>query len=501
MKSNCLLLALLLAPLCASAQVASFKDTAQQALLSNPEVQARYHAWQAAKEERSAAAGGYYPRADLSAAASREHRNDPLLQGTYSQNQATLTLTQMLYDGFATRNDVARLDHAALVRYFELRDTSEGTALEILRAYDDVLRYRELVALAEENYIRHRSLLELIKSKAKAGVGRRVDLETASGRLALAESNLLTETSNLHDVTARFQRLTGALPGRDLAPVPVLANRVPGEARIAMASAVRRNPALIAALENVRSAESAARTRNASYQPRIDFQVRSTVGNTVSGFIGSESNQSAGVVLNWNLFSGGADMARTRQYAEQINSAKDLLDKSCRDLRQTLAIAYNDTRKLAEQINYLDQHQLATEKARDAYRQQFDIGQRTLLDLLDTENELFQARRAYFNAMHDLTLAYARTSASMGELVSALGLTAQGADALPDLGDSTEEVASRCQADVPAAYVVDKAALDARANELARESVSTIQAVPVAPATSPARSPVPGATRGGTQTK
>lgn len=479
------LVGILLVPLCATAQVESFKETAQRALLSNPEVQARFHAWQAAQEERAAAAGGYFPRADVSSSVSRENRHDPLLQGSYNQNLATLTLTQMLYDGLATRNDVQRLDHASLVRFFELRDISESTALEVVRAYDDVLRYRELVSFAEENYVQHRALFEQVQRKVQAGVGRRVDLETASGRLALAEANLLTETSNLHDVTARFQRLTGTLPSKQLGPIPGISGSMPSDIGSALTAAIQRNPALIAALENVRSNQSAASIRKSSYEPRIDFQVRSAFGQNVSGNVGSQSNHSAGLVLSWNLFNGGADLARSRQVAQQINTAQDLFDKACRDLRQTLAIAYNDTRKLSEQISYLDEHQLATEKARDAYRKQFDIGQRTLLDLLDTENELFQARRAYTNASHDLTTAYARMAASMGSLVTSLGLTERGADALPELGADKDvlEAANRCRAEAPSGYTVDKDALNRKASELTRELMPT--APPAAPAAKP----------------
>jgi len=458
-----------------SAQGETFKDTAQRALVSNPEILARAHAWQAAKEERAIAAGGYYPRVDLSSGVSREHRDDPLLQANYRQNLTTLTLTQMLYDGFATSNEVSRLDHASLVRYFELRDVSESTTLEVVRAYEDVLRYRELVSFAEENYVQHRALFEQLQRKAKAGVARGVDLETASGRLALAESNLLTESANLHDVTARYQRLTGELPGKDLGPVPSLTKNVPPNAKQAIADAIQHNPGMMAALENIRSNESAASGRKASFQPRLDFQLSSSRGQNVSGYTGSQSNHSAGLVLNWNLFSGGSDLAHSRQVAEQINASKDLMDKACRDMRQTLVISYNDVRKLTEQINYLDQHQLATEKTRDAYRKQFDIGQRTLLDLLDTENELFEARRAYTAASHDLTIAYARVAASTGTLITALGLVES--NPLPEIGSSSDGggASAHCPADAPAAYDIDKAALDARASELAKQSLSVVQ--------------------------
>jgi len=71
-----------------------------------------------------------------------------------------------------------------------------------------------------------------------------------------------------------------------------------------------------------------------------------------------------------------------------------------------------DIHNLSRQLGFLDQHQLAIEKAREAYRKQFDIGQRSLLDLLDTENEYFQARRAYVNATYEHAIAHARTLAA-----------------------------------------------------------------------------------------
>ena len=133
-------------------------------------------------------------------------------------------------------------------------------------------------------------------------------------------------------------------------------------------------------------------------------------------------NTSAEITLNWNLFNGGSDTARVRQAANLVNQAADVRDKTCRDTRQTAEIAFNDTRKLAEQVAILDRNVLSIEKARDAYRQQFDIGQRSLLDLLNAENELFTAKRARANAEYDLGTAQARTQAALQQLTAQLGL-------------------------------------------------------------------------------
>jgi adhesin transport system outer membrane protein len=468
MLRNFIVLSIVLGPMLAQAQTATLKDAAQKAVLSNPEVLQRWHAYKSAQGERDAAFGGYLPKLDLSVNKGRDHRDDPILQKDYSRHSKTLTLTQMLYDGFATRNEVKRFDHAILVRLFELQDASETAALEAARAFIDVQRYRKLVALAEDNYVRHRSVFEQIQKKVQAGVGRRVDLEQAAGRLALAEANLLTETSNLHDVSARYMRVVGEQPAKEMEPFANLTKNMPKDPTEALAAAQRGNPALLASIENVRSAFSSARVRDAAYQPRLDLRLKRDQGHNLNGYAGQHESSTAEVVLSWNLFNGLSDIARSRQYAEQHNVAKDTRDKTCRDIRQTVAIAYNDTRKLAEQLGYLDQHQLSIEKARDAYRKQFDIGQRTLLDLLDSENELFQARRAYNNAEHDLAVAYLRTHAGLGNLLATLGISKAGdpPPIEPQLWAAGEEAPENCPPDNPQLYIANKQALDARALEL-----------------------------------
>ncbi|MBC7405479.1 MAG: TolC family outer membrane protein [Cytophaga sp.] len=478
-----------LLPLCASAQVQTLKESTQQAILSNPEVLARWHNFQAAGSERDVATGAYLPNVNLTAGVGRDQSSDKFGKLDFSRNAATLSLNQMLYDGFSTRNEVRRLDHTRLVRLFELYDASENTALEVVRAYADLLRYRQLVTLAEDNYVRHRTVFEQIERKTKAGIGRRVDLEQISGRVALAEANLLTETSNLHDVSARFQRLVGKPPSANLENPAPLIKDMPSDISTALSAANKRHPTLLAAIENIRSVENTVNARRSAYQPRLDFRARAERGNNIDSIVSRTNNNTAEVVMTWNLFNGGSDNARVRQSADLLNLAKDQRDKACRDVRQTLSIAYNDTRKLTEQLTYLDQHQLSIEKARDAYRQQFDIGQRSLLDLLDTENELFQAKRAFANSEYDLLLAYARTHAGMGTLYSALGISRQDVGALPNLNsqDDRADVSQNCPVEAPQLYVVNKAALNARAAEIFEPSTTQLAAtIPTQTATAPA---------------
>lgn len=467
LKKISLAISLALTVVASNAQTQSLKESAQKAILTNPEVQAKWHSFQSSSSSREAAFGAYLPNVTLSADTGRDNRDNRLGKTELNRTATSLSLNQMIYDGFLTSNQVKQLDHLKRVRFFELQDTSENIVLEVVRAYADVSRFRKLVSLAEDNYVRHRAVFEQIQAKSKAGVSRRVDLEQISGRLALAEANLVTETSNLHDVSARFQRLVGVMPAKNLESLTSLTVGMPTSVVGALNVAFTNHPALLASIENIDSVSSGLNSRRSAFQPRVDFKARAERGNNIDFISGRTNNNSAEFVLSWNLFNGGSDKARVQEAADQLNLARDLRDKTCRDIRQTLAIAYNDTRKLTDQLNFLDQHQLSIEKARDAYRQQFDIGQRSLLDLLDTENELYQAKRTFSNAEIDLFLAYARTQAGMGRLYSALNLTRRDDDTglLKNSEISPNAAAANCPIEAPEIYTINKALLDQRAIE------------------------------------
>ena len=459
---------------------ATLKEVAQRAVLNSPEVTAKWHAYRAADEEIGVARGGYFPRVDLTAGTGRESLRQPsAADRDYTRTGVLLSLNQMIFDGFATRNEVRRLDKARIVRYYELLDASENTALEAGRAYLDVLRYRHLVDLAKDNYIQHKATYDQIERRTQSGVGRRVDFEQAGSRLALAEINLITESANLHDVSARYQRLIGLQPADAIVPPAELNSAIPAQAKIALDTLHRKNPALLAATENIEASQYEINNRRAAYSPKLDFRARTDNTRNYLGDTGDRHHNVAELVVSWNLFNGGSDRAREKQTIEKKNIAFDLREKACRDTRQTLLIAYNDVQRLKEQSTFNARQVTLLEKTRDAYRDQFNVGQRTLLDLLDTENELLAARRANVNADTDLTLSYLRTYAGMGTLLEQLGLQrldapTPGKDELADIDPS-----QLCPNDPIALGLPDREALNAKAAAL-NATRAPLVAAPVA---------------------
>jgi len=455
-----------------SANVSGMAAAVQKAIDTNPEVTARLNALRAATNEVDVARGAFYPTLDLSAGVGRNKdtitsRSPESL--SFTRSGVALTANQVLWDGRLTAREVERLGHARTVRYFEFLAATEDTALEAARAYLDVLRFRKLVQLAEDNYAQHKYVFDQLQSKFKAGVGRGVDSEQANARLALAESNLTTEVANLHDVSARFLRLVGEVPAAKLPAAPNLESSLKANNAELIAQALAKNASISAAVENLRAVQADASGRDSAFEPRVEARVRSGVGQNFDGLFNRKNATSAEILLNWNLFKGGSDTARVKQYADLINQAADQRDKACRDVRQTAAIAQNDISRAKQQLAALDRNVLAIEKARDAYRQQFDIGQRSLLDLLNAENELYTAKRAYANADADLQLAHVRTQAARNTLVANLGLSRTNDDQAELVKDwqAASDAAQRCPAtsvDVP---VTPREELDARARKQA----------------------------------
>jgi outer membrane protein, adhesin transport system len=461
-KMSLLALAVLLA---LGAHAQSLPDPMVQAMrkavATNPEVQARWNGFKAAGNERDVARGGYFPRLDLTASVGSEEREVPGTNyGRYDFNAAQLTLNQMLFDGLLTPNEVKRLGYAKLTRYYELLEASETAAQEALRAYTDVVRYRELVDAATQNYVEHKQITQQVEERANAGVGRRVDVEQANGRLALAESNLLTELTNLHDVSARYLRVVGEKPPATLPalPEPFKLGIMPVSTTALLNDGMQGSPTLNAAFENVRAYKMAIESSKAAYWPRLDLRAYTRDENNTDGISGGTQVNGVELVLNYNLFRGGSDKARERQAVDQAAQARDLQEKACRDVRQNLSIAYSDARSLGEQQKYQNLHRLATEKSREAYRQQFDIGQRTLLDLLDSQNEYFEATRAYVNARHSAAVAQARTLAGMGQLVSAMGVKREDMPSAQDAGQDRESLdpAELCPSDETLVATMDQ---------------------------------------------
>src|SRR5690606_4880619 len=119
------------------------------------------------------------------------------------------------------------------------------------------------------------------------------------------------------------------------------------------------------------------------YSPTLEFRASTGTDRELPGRSNRDIQSSrVQLVMSYNLYRGGADAARVRQTSAQMYAARDVRDYTCRNVQQELAVAWNNVMRLRHQLPFLQEHELATSKVRTAYQQQFQIGQRSLLDLL-----------------------------------------------------------------------------------------------------------------------
>ncbi|ALM86884.1 TolC family outer membrane protein [Bordetella sp. N] len=432
---------------------ATLNQIVEQTLLTNPEIQARYHDFRSSLEGQNVAKAGFLPQVNTQAYYGRMWQSNLPDDGHASWNRPgyTVELRQLIFDGFRTSSDVKQTGFEKLSRFYDLLATSDDIALTATTAYLDVQRYRDLELLARSNYRLHEETLKQIRERADSGVGRRVDYEQAGGRLALAQTNLMTESANLNDVTSRFRRVTGLDVPATLAAAPRLDDRLPKNPAN-FNDSLRSNPQILSKQALVQSSNAGVQSAKGNFSPKFEFVASTGTDTSQPGpdYKNTRSTQ-AQVLMTYNLYRGGGDSARLRQVSAQSYAARDVRDYTCRNIQQDLAIAWNNVVHLRQALPFLRDHEISTTKVRDAYRQQFQIGQRTLLDLLDTENELFESRRALTNALYDLQAAQYRWLALSHKLLPTLGLRPAKDETPEENGklEVSDDVIKLCNSTVP----------------------------------------------------
>ena len=165
------------------------------------------------------------------------------------------------------------------------------------------------------------------------------------------------------------------------------------------------------------------RAAKAAYYPTVEFEIAGANNRNLSGVQTKSNSTTALLRLRYNIFNGGSDRARERESAWALEKEKEVRNNIRRQVEQATRLAWNTFTSSRAQLQYFKKHMDSSEKTRDSYYKQFSIGQRTLLDLLNTENELYGSRSSYISAQYNELLGKYRLLNSMGRLVDYLHVT------------------------------------------------------------------------------
>ena len=406
----------------------TLQQAIQQTINENPEVQSAKSERLAVEEEISQARAGYFPTVDIQAGYGWEQSNNPTTRArgdgttSFSREEASVQLRQMVFDGLATPSEVNRQEARTNSRAYTVFGQSEITALNGVEAYLNVLRRQELLGLAKDNHLVHKRVNDQISLRSERGIGRQADADQSIGRLALAEKNELSEIGNLQDAETTFLRVIGTLPS-DLEEVAGPQNALPKNLDQAVEQAISNHPILKSANADIDSAFAQHDTARAAYMPRLDVEAGASYNNDLDGIQGKNADITVMLQFRYNLFNGGRDVARRRETAKLINQSKDIRDNTYRQVVESMRLSWVAHQTVKSQMKFFKTHQDASIKTNLAYQKQFNIGQRTLLDLLDSANEMFLAKSAYTDAKYDEVFSQYRILTSKGALNSHLDIT------------------------------------------------------------------------------
>jgi len=416
-----------------------------RALTHLPEVRAAHANLRAAEQTAAQARSAWYPTLDFSLGHGRETSNNPSTRvlasnQTLTRREAEANLSQLLFDGGAASGQARRFQARAESAGDLLASAAESAAAKAAQAYLDVARLRDLIAIAEDNERRHKQTLDQVSRLADVGQGRRADAHQAEARHALAQASLTQLRSQLDQAETAFLHLTGQPPGA-LAKVDSLRGRLPDELKVALAQATEMHPAIRSAHKELLAAQAerdSQRDRFAS--PRVALEVGTSKNQDLDGLRGVNADRYAMVRLRYNLYRGGADEARLKEAEARVDEAMANLGKAHNDVERDLRLAWRALADDRIRLPQLERYAAASAQVVTAYRLQFSIGQRTLLDVLNAENELFNARSSLDAGTYAVTQDELRLLATMGKLLATLGVTiAPDAEAKVQLARKTDE--------------------------------------------------------------
>jgi len=392
------LMALIMMSVVPYAQAKSVEEVVKEALESNPEMIAAFYAVSSKRYQKKASYNNYLPKITLSGDAGREYTDNDLRDSKEeNRSQARLEIRQPLYAGGGSSSEVSRADANLQAEIFRAQAQAEDFSLQVIDAYLKVVKSKELVVLAQENIDIHDRTKKKVVLRHMEGVGDKADVAQINGRISRAKANLNNARNELMDARSAYTALVGSLPIITFRPKPDL-SYVPESKRVAQNIALSQNPKLKQSMYEVDAAESSLKNSKSNYYPNIDFVIDGGMKKNVAGFDGKEEDARAVVELNWVLYSGGRTSNSKQASHYRFEEVKMLSNNTRREILQRIDMVWAGYNRSKNNINYLHDYVVFAKQSEDLYYDQFQVDRRSLLDLLDSANELFEARKSYLEA-------------------------------------------------------------------------------------------------------
>src|SRR5258707_8126825 len=335
-------------------------------------------------------------------------------------SQESVVVRQLLFDGFASIHDIWRQSARVNAAAHRVRERTELIALDGAEAYVDVVRYLQLVGLAEQNVATHEKIFSNVNSRFAGGRAGEGDLEQPRERVENAKAQRDEFRRSLEDARAKYRKVVGLEPFNLRFPGPL--GGMPGSRDESLAVAIRFNPTILAAQADADAAKHAFRVTDGAFVPTVALEGRATRYDNTYPFINNVTHEdySGRVVMSWDIFRGGQDVWRRSEAAERSVQATMAHARLQRDALESIDKAWGARTVTRTRIADLVRQLEAARKTIAAYNKEYELGQRSLIDLLNAQNQYFNAAVSLTSGRSVVVFADYQLLAAMGTLLEYL---------------------------------------------------------------------------------
>lgn len=420
-------------PCPAAADVFSINDALKQAVLTNPGVGEASANRRATESELRQTQSTLLPQVRLEARYGPEKFDQSASvvsgsalpipapgTGTWRNgSQGSVVVRQILFDGFASIHDIWRQSARVNAAAFRVRERTELIALDAAEAYVDVVRYMRLVELGQQNVANHERIFSNVNTRFAGGRAGEGDLEQARERVENARATLAEFRRSLDESRAKYRKVVGFEPYNLRFPAPL--GGLPSNKDEALAVAVRFNPTIRAAQSDVDAAKHAFRVTDGAFVPNISLEGRATRADNTYPYLGvTHDDYSGKVVMSWDVFRGGQDVWRRSEMAERHTEATMRHARLQRDALESIDKAWAARTITVTRIAALTRELQAGRKTIAAFDKEYELGQRSLIDLLNAQNQYFNTAVSLTSSRGVIVFADYQMLAAMGTLLEYL---------------------------------------------------------------------------------
>ena len=380
--------------------VISMKEAIEVAMAANPEIIQAQMNTEAIQFEREQAQGLFLPRVDVEASAgvrrleNRTRRTLGIANQELYPLEAQGKIDWTIYDFGRRRGELerqaARVDGASL----RVVERSEFVALQVARQYLDVLLQQRISAASQDNVLFHQTLVNDLGQGVDQGSISVADLQQAEERLQAAIVRQQESLESLRIAQNGLRRLTGLTIDAVTLP-PTLSSLMPATQDMALGLARTNNPRVREAQADVDAATGMVKSAKGDFYPTIGVDLVGRVGDDIDGFRGETNDVIGRVYMRWNVFDGGINRAKYQEMVRRASEARYRLHDALREAEEDVQNAWTALESQRQIGTALERQSNVSDDLLLSYRSQFNIGRRSLLDVLDAQNTRYntQVRR------------------------------------------------------------------------------------------------------------